>query len=540
MLKNILILGFILSISVNSLFAQESKTISTLLELKVSQETLNQRIKEKNLLLKKATTDEDKAKLKLEITSISKQISTLQTKFEKIATGIDISIIKSEQESKTTLTDDFQLLLKPLVQGAKQATEDMRKKAQLQEEIEHYHSIIPQLSKAYQNLSKLSKMQTDKKLKKEIQALEKYWQQQLSLTTSNLNATQYQLKTMEENEISFSESIHKSTKNFFQQRGLVLFEGVVAFLTIFLLLKMFHSLLIKFFPILNKANRSFKIRIFDLLYRLFATILALLTPMIIFYHNEDWLLFSIGLLILFSITWTFRNFLPKLWQQVRLLLNIGSVRENERIYYHNLPWRVTNINLFTILENPTSKIKLRIPIEQLIGLISRPIRKNEPWFPCREDDWVLLGDNTYGKVTGISLEFIEIITIGGSRNTYLVSDFLALSPQNFSTNFRILEVVGISYNHQKESTNQIIDELQRFVLEVLKKEGYFKGINHLVVRFSSAGDSSLNLEIVADFKAEMAPFYYDIRSSIAKAGVDACTKYGWEIPFPQLDIHNKT
>ena len=526
--------------SINVLVAQENKTISTLMELKVSQETLNHRIKEKNLLLQRATTDEEKSKLKLEIKSISKQINSIQTKFEKIATGIDISIIKLEQENKTTLTDDFQLLLKPLVQGAKQATKDMRKKAQLQEELEHYNAIIPQLSQAYKNLSKLIKIKTDKKLKKEIQALQKYWQQQLALTTSNLNATRYQLQTMEKNEISFSESFHKSTKNFFQQRGLILFEGIMAFLTILLILKIFHSTLVKLFPILNKANRSFKIRIFDLFYRLFTIILAFITPMIIFYHNEDWLLFSIGLLILFSITWTFRNFLPKLWQQVRLLLNIGSVRENERIYYHNLPWKVTNINLFTILENPTSKIRLRVPIEQLIGLISRPIKKNEPWFPCREDDWVLLENNTYGKVTGISLEFIEIITIGGSRNTYLISDFLALSPQNFSTNFRILEIVGISYKHQKESTNKIVDNLQKYILEILDKDGYIKGLNHLIARFSSAGDSSLNLEIIADFKGEMAPFYYDIRSSIAKAGVDACTKYQWEIPFPQLDIHKKT
>ena len=96
-------------------------------------------------------------------------------------------------------------------------------------------------------------------------------------------------------------------------------------------------------------------------------------------------------------------------KQARLLLNIGPVREEERIYYQNLPWRVKNINIFTILENPDAGVKLRLPIEELVGLISRPSLPNESWFPCKLNDWVLLSDKYYGKVVGISLEFIELI-----------------------------------------------------------------------------------------------------------------------------------
>jgi len=536
--NTILLFLFILFTSANA--NVDGNTITTLQELKKSEDLLKKEIKTKTALKKRSVLDDEKQRLKLEIKVLDLQLNELKTKFEKIATGIDTSVIKT-QESKqaTTLSDDFKLLLKPLIQGLKQSTEDMRKKAQLQEEIEYYKIILPQAAEAYENIEELLKNPQTKDLKKDLLKLMKYWQQQISLITSNLNASLHQVEMLEKSNLSFTESLHKNTKSFFQQRGLYLLESIAAFLVVIIVMNIIHSMFIKIFPALTKANRSFHIRFADLLYRLLTTILAILAPMAVFYYEEDWVLFSAGLLALFGIAWTFRHLIPRLWQQARLLLNVGSVREEERIYYQNLPWRVKNINIFTVLENPDSGVKLRLPIEDLVGLTSRPPLKYEPWFPCRLNDWVLLSNEYYGKVVGISLEFIELVDIGGGHRTFIISDFLSLSPQNLSTGFRIVDTIGISYKHQKESTTKIVDTLEKFILKKIEEEGYKEGLNKLLVQFSHAGDSSLDIAVIANFSADMAPIYYRLKRSIGRWCVDACTLYGWEIPFPQLTVHGE-
>ena len=536
MKKALLIFLWIIFISIHG-YANE-RTIVTLSELKKSQNVLKDEINNMIALKKKSEDSNDGALLESKLRELQTQINEFQIKFEEIATGIDISVVikKEEQQHATTLSEDFQLLIKPLIHAARQSTVEMRKKSELQEEIEYYKNILFYANKAHQNIEKLIKDENSTELKNELIELEKKWNQKVSLISSNLNATQQHLKTLEKDTLSFTESFQNSFKNFFQQQGLILLEGIGALFFVIIMMQIFHMLLVKIFPILINPDRTFSIRFLDLIYWVLTTLLAIFTPMAIFYYEEHWVLSSIGILILFGLMWTFRNLIPKLWKQTRLFLNIGPVRQEERIYYQNLPWRVKNINIFTVLENPDSGLKLRLPIEELVGLTSRPSQSNEPWFPCRINDWVLLADVYYGKVVGISLEFIELVDQAGGRKTFTVSDFLSLSPLNLSTGFMILDTIGISYRHQKESTNKITTILEKFIRKQIEKEGYQEGLEDLFVQFSHAGNSSLDIKIIAYFRGDMASMYFNLRRAIGRWCVDACTEYDWEIPFPQLTV----
>ena len=535
MKKTLLLLLWITLASVHS-YATEN-TISTLSELKKSQNILKDEIQTVISLKKKSVDNEEKELFDAKYKDLQAQVNEFQIKFEKVATGIDTSIITTKEDYQTTtLSEDFQLLIKPLIHAARQSTEAMRKKSKLQDEIAYYENILFYANKAQQNIKKLIKDVNSTDLKNELIELEKQWNQKASLIVSNLNATQQHMEILEQDNVSFSESFQNSFKNFFQRQGLVLLEALGALFIVIILMQTIHMLLVKIFPILVKSNRTFSVRFLDLVYWVLTGLLAIFTPMAIFYYEENWVLSSIGILILFGVMWTFRNLLPKLWKQARLLLNIGPVRQEERIYYQNLPWRVKNINIFTILENPDAGVKLRLPIEELVGLISRPSLPNESWFPCKLNDWVLLSDKYYGKVVGISLEFIELIDHAGGRKTFIVSDFLSLSPLNLSTGFMILDTIGISYRHQKESTHEVTTMLEKFILKQIEAEGYHEGLENLFVQFAHAGNSSLDIRIVAYFHGDMASVYYRLRRAIGRWCVDACTEYNWEIPFPQLTI----
>jgi small-conductance mechanosensitive channel len=221
-----------------------------------------------------------------------------------------------------------------------------------------------------------------------------------------------------------------------------------------------------------------------------------------------------------------------------LMLNIGAVREGERMIYQGIPWMVKSIHIFCVLENPEMEVSLRLPIEALLDQTSRPFHKKEPWFPCRRNDWVILGDGTWGHVTGISHEMVQLVQPGGAKKTYQTPDFLAQTPMNLSMNFTLKSIFGLSYDLQKDITGKIPEILSAHIKEAVQQEGYEDSLIHLQVEFQAANSSSLDLAVIADFKGEMAPQYYKLQRAIQRWCVDACTANNWEIPFPQLTVHH--
>jgi hypothetical protein len=121
--------------------------------------------------------------------------------------------------------------------------------------------------------------------------------------------------------------------------------------------------------------------------------------------------------------------------------------------------------------------------------------------------------------------------------TYQTGDFLAKSPRNLATNFRIKETIGISYGLQKESTTSIPETLHGYITRRAEQEGYGDQLLSLRVEFALANSSSLDLAVIADFEGELGDLYNRLRRAIQRWCVDACTENGWEIPFQQLTLH---
>jgi len=225
-------------------------------------------------------------------------------------------------------------------------------------------------------------------------------------------------------------------------------------------------------------------------------------------------------------------------EQIRLILNIGPVRENERIIYEGIPWKVSHLGFYSQLTNPElSGGLMRLPARTLLDFHSRPFDKDEIWFPTSKHDWVILSDETYGKVLLQTPEYVQILQLGGARRTYPVSEFLNLAPKNLSKNFRVKSLFGIDYNHQSISTTEAPDVFQKQIQEELIRLFGKEPFNGVSVNFASAGASSLDYEILADFKGEAADKYQKIRRAIQSICVDVCNEQGWGIPFQQITIH---
>jgi hypothetical protein len=259
----------------------------------------------------------------------------------------------------------------------------------------------------------------------------------------------------------------------------------------------------------------------------------------VLYFSGDWVLLGLAFFFLFGVVWTSKHTLPKFWEQAKLLLNLSTVREGERIIYQGLPWRVMALNLYTKLHNPDLRGgMIRLPLSSLIGLESRPFYTNEPWFPTKTGDLVELADGAIGTIALQTPEQVVLDTRGGAQKTYSTLTFLGLNPINYSANsFAVFTNFGIDYACQKDIVHSIPDLLHKHIISILEEREYASDLIELIVEFKEAAASSLNLLIFAKFKSEQAANYFALSRLLQQAGVDACTKYGWSIPFTQITLH---
>jgi hypothetical protein len=243
------------------------------------------------------------------------------------------------------------------------------------------------------------------------------------------------------------------------------------------------------------------------------------------------------LIFIVALLWTLRQSAPRYMAEARVLLNMGSVREGERVTYDGLPWKITSLNIYSTLHNPLLRGgTVRLTIGDIAQLHSRPYTKDEPWFPCREGDFVILDGDIFGKVLMQTPELVQLQVIG-STTSFPVADFLAKHPRNLSQGFALPMVFGLDYQHQSLILTDVVEKLRGEFEASSVAEVFGRHRTGLLVEFNEAASSSLNILVVCVFDGEAAEHYWSIRRFMQRTAVSACNKYGWNIPFNQMTIH---
>ncbi len=525
----------ITELSKNNPLASQLTTLVTFAEQK---DSLLLEIKTLKKQLNKTSSIEEKNELKNKLSQLKQDLISTRAHLREIAAGIDLSSLNEQEEEAFDFQKELFALIKPAVNEMKEMTAHVRQKSTLKESIAYYTERLKVLKQAIENIEHLQKNNTNKSVDTSLNFTRKNLEKKRAYMRGELKADQLQFNRLLAKETSLAEASESWAKSFFQKRGLYLTEAILSIFTIILLSKLSYTAMKRYLPGFRVRHRSFKIRLIELIHRLLTFVFIIIGPMVIFYIVEDWVLFSLGILLLIGFAWTLRLTIPYYWKQFYLFLNIGSVREGERLLLDGLPWQVKKINMYCTFVNPTADLTMRVPIQDLVELKSRPCHHDEPWFPCKKDDWVILNDGFRGKVIGVSQEMIQLVERGGAMKMYQMSDFLSASPRNLSANFRIKETIGISYELQQNSTSQIPEILRLFLQKSAESEGYEEQLLSLKVEFERANNSSLDLVVIADFKGEVADLYNRLRRAIQRWSVEACSENNWEIPFPQMSLHH--
>ncbi len=514
-----------------------TQTLTTLLNFVELEAQLRNDLDDLSNSVKNSLSDTELNDLKAQIAKTEEKLKETSLNIENIAANTDLALLRNNKEEPFNLQKELLSLLEPAMKEMKSATSDVRLKAELRERIEFFKAREPIAREALKNISELNRANSNPKIKQALIKMNRNWSKQLVFIQSELQAKELQLEKILSQENSLESQSESIFKNFFQRRGWTLIQALLAVIGVIIISRIILKIITSTVKGYRAEHRGVQLRVIDLLHRVITFLFAIIAPMVVFYIEEDWVLFSLGVLLFFSLAWTLRHAIPRYWTQLEIFLNVGPVREGERLELDGIPWRVKHINMYSILENPTAGFTQRIDINDLVSLRSRPVESDEPWFPCKKGDWVILKDGVRGKIIGLSMELVQIIQRGGALSTYQMSDFLAQSPKNLSKSFRIKETIGIGYQHQKESTVEIVQILEAGINQRAIDEGYKDSVQSIKVEFEAAADSSLNLVVIADFKGDVADIYNRLRRSIQRWSVDICTENDWSIPYPQLELH---
>lgn len=488
-------------------------------------------IKTKDELDKKALTEKrDK---------LSQRINELQRNFDSIALGgVDLAGFEKQETKQFDWQEELKEVFRPILDEMKRLTERPRAIEKLRAEKAFLTSRLPIAEAALQKIRSFIDITDDKALLAKLKITEQAWQKRRDDIANQLQLVSFQLEEKlhpsEEEQIAISDQL----KSFFSGRGLNILLGIITFFGVYVLFKLLSRALIYLIEKRQSEERRFFEKAIQISFRALSVTLAVFSVVVVFYVQGDWILLGLSFLFLVGFAWTLRQSAPRFITEAKLLLNLGPIRENERVIYNGIPWRVTSINFFTTLTNPALAGGIvNLPVHLALELQSRRFAKDEAWFPTRPGDIVILDDNMFGLVLMQTPEIVTLRVRGGNTKTYATTAFLALNPRNLSHGFGIFTTFGFDYAEQANITRVIPENLQRFINDAMQQQPYAEHLHEFAIEFKDAGASALNLLIITTFDGKAAEHYYVIERFIQRATVDACNHYGWAIPFNQLTVH---
>ncbi len=482
---------------------------------------------------------DEKAELELQLQEINQEIRETRSVIEQIAVGsVDLEAFDASSEELDWRTELTQVLL-PVVQSLKRLTEKPRRIELLRTRISQATESKENAERAVENISEVLAVTESGPTQDALQALSQSWQLKAQEFSREISLSNVQLDNLLNNNEPLWVRIKDVLTSFFQGRGLTL----VLALVVGCLVHYATKIIAKFFAKRQKgeAVTTFRTRRRIIHYGLQAarTLLILISVMLVFQMRGDILLLAIALLIGAGLVLSVRHMLPQFIDELKLLLNLGPIREDERVIYRGLPWKVTQLNLFSELSNPEITGGLRIPIKEMAGLTSRPAH-DEPWFPSSENDYLVLSDDRLMKVKKQTPEHVLLENVGGAETMIPTAEFYSTVFENLSRNttYQVTSVFGIGYSHQKDSVTRIPQQLKQAISSALSESDYAQHLISTNVELDYAGSSSLDFWIAVKMHSASASSYKKIKRLIQQICVETCTKEAWEIPFPQLTLHN--
>ncbi len=521
----------------NGVTVRMESSVDSLTVIQQSIDAKRASIREASEQLAKLTDPAERLEAEQKIGRIRNEIASLQRSFEHIALGgVNMAVLAEQPEQKIEWREELEQISRPLISSLKEITAKPRRMDALRRDIEQHEEQLEQIDRALASLQQFRDQALPVAVAEPVSRLTSEWQLRHDDTLRALEIALYKLDSLKVEGTTWQASAKKAVSGFFLGRGLTLLIAAAVGVAIWLALKGALELYWRWVYRLRRDTGIARAPLVIYSYRLFTAIMIVLAVLMVFYVRGDVLLITLALLALAGVALSLRQTLPRYAAELRLLLGIGPVREEERLVYEGVPYRVESLSVYTILRNPLLEGVLRLPLHDMSEFTSRH-DDAEPWFPCEPGDYILLGDGSLGKVIRQTIEVVEVL-VRDARMQIATADLLGQNIRNLSREgFGVAVTFGIDYQHQAICLDEVPHVMRQAITNRFDMAGLKADIRELMVEFKDAGSSSLDYQIYMILEGTAAKAYFKAQRLIQQACVDACNREGWTIPFTQVTVH---
>ena len=520
---------------------KKSRLLTTekrLLDLKEALHKQDQQLSELYQQIDLEIDEQDNELLLRQLSNAKERYIDLRKSFDEQAAG-GISLQQMHKKDKSDISEidsGINDILRPFVISLKRMTDVPRKVELYKADLASMEQQLSHIESALLTLSGIIELTENIELKSSLLSLEKKWLLEKVNTQHHTEVTKAQLNDLLEQDKFELSALSAAAVTFLSGTGLNLLLAILAFIITLTTLT-----LIRWIWLIRPGRRTSSTHLYSralqLIFRWFSIVLALIVTIFTLYARRDWLLLGFLGIIILGIIWSLKNTLPKFVNELRLIMNMGVVRERERVHYKGIPWIVESIGLFSQLSNPALTAgQIRIRLDELNSMHARAYVSNEPWFPTNEGDYVLLSDSQYGQIELQTPETVYVRTIGSSTRSYPTADFIRMSPLNLSKRgFGLFLTFKLNYKHHNQITS-IIENLEASMSSIIKNEPVGQNLISLVINFKQSTLEALELKCIAIFNGDAACDYYTAQSILHRSALDTCNEFGWELAQQSIEV----
>jgi hypothetical protein len=480
--------------------------------------------------LQTVTGDSAKLEVQQQIELLDKRRQEVERDFTVLVTGMQSNQASGSPTQKVaplSIQEEMSQLLTPIFADLRTLTQKSRAFQELEEELIRLREREVQEKRAVAEIDKLlaevkAAKTPDTTLRSALNDSRKAFQGRLDEVTSRSAAVQHQLGELKITGASFWKDLGLQLKRFVFIRGTNILLALFVFMVVFFGLRTAYSYFMKVIALRKYQRLSFMLRVLDVAHEGGSFLLALLAALLVLYARGDWLLGGLSLLALGGLLMTAKAGITRHLEQLQFLLNLGQVREGERVIIAGVAWRVGTIYMFTQLTNPAMPgAVLRLPLQTLAAMTSRPSRLGEPWFPCEIGSWILLAGTTLAQVKNITPENVVITYQGGLERWIPMATFLTLDTASLSAGFSRTVMVDLPVGHDSFEPEAFIHQLTQDIRECLQRMMRPEELRDLKVALLETKGASNTYEVTGHFASTQAPQYTSLPAMIRHAALEA-------------------
>jgi hypothetical protein len=462
---------------------------------------------------------------------VEARLKELRRNLRELATGIDDGQVG--EASNADWQQEIRDLLNPLLNEVRRATQQPREIERLRRTVEELGAEGGRLEGAQRRVGELLSASPSAALAQELTQLKDELAGQHQSIVTQLEIVNHKLNTKLADRKTLSEALNDIFQVFFKIRGINLLIALGAAFIFWFVARRVQIVIAR----LIRRNRepTFLSRIASIVVTAGAGVGAVLVFMLALYFVGDWVLLLLTLMLFLGIVWTSKQAVQHLWSHASLLMNMGSVREGERVFYRGLPWKVSSVNFLSRLDNPAlDGAGLTLPMRDLRDLRSREINPTEPWFPSRTGDWVRLGGTHPAQVLFQGVEYVVLKGTNGGEVSIPSAEYYGAKIENLSRGFSMQVPVVVNHGARSELLGRLRGAMLVEITNSLRRQ--LGGLRNLAIELNGVSEVGLEVLVVADFLGEAAPHFERARRIIVTAAFEVMNRTSTNLPERHLRV----